>query len=245
MFFKQNHNLVDQKDSNPVTNPLFIEPKVDPLTIDELDEAIQKRMSVIEAEFKAGFDFIKRYPKTVSFFGSARIGSDNPHYQKARDLAKLLAEKNYAVVTGGGPGIMEAANRGALEAGGRSLGLTIKLPEEQKTNLYLTDSVAFYYFFVRKVCLTFSAEAFVYFPGGFGTLDEFFEIITLIQTNKIPKAPIILVGADYWRPLDQYIKNELYEKHRAISEMDTNLYYILEDEKEIIDLISHYPVRIG
>lgn len=219
--------------------------KVDPLTIDELDEAIRKRMSVIEGEFKAGFDFIKRYPKTVTFFGSARVGEDNPHYQKAMNLAKLLVAKNYTVVTGGGPGIMEAANRGALETGGRSLGLTIKLPKEQKTNLYLTDSVAFYYFFIRKVCLTFSAEAFVYFPGGFGTLDEFFEIVTLIQTNKIPQAPIILVGADYWCSLDQYIKRELYEKHEAISDKDMNLYYILEDEKEIIDLISHYPVRIG
>ena len=146
------------------------------------------------------------------------------------------------VVTGGGPGIMEAANKGAFEAKGKSLGLTIKLPQEQTTNPYITNEVSFNYFFSRKVCLSFSAEAYLFFPGGFGTLDELFEILTLVQTRKIEKVPIILVGNDYWTALDAFIKEHLLSKEMIDSE-DITLYSISENEDEIIEIIRNAPVR--
>jgi uncharacterized protein (TIGR00730 family) len=154
-----------------------------------------------------------------------------------------LAKLGYAVVTGGGPGIMEAANRGAKDAGGRSVGLNIKLPREQIINKFVTDSMNFFYFFARKTAMSFAAEAYVFFPGGFGTLDEFFEIITLIQTHKIGRAPVILVGSDFWGPLDQYIRKQMLEVHGAIAKADLNLYKISDDHDEIINLIKSAPIR--
>jgi uncharacterized protein (TIGR00730 family) len=157
---------------------------IEPITVKEIEDEIEKRISLIDQEFNRGFDFIKDQPKTVTFFGSSRFKEDNEHYQKARQLAAKLSQLGYSIVTGGGPGIMEGANRGAFEAQGRSLGLTIKLPTEQVRNPYLTDTLDFYYFFTRKVMLAFSAEAYLFFPGGFGTFDELFEILTLVQTKK-------------------------------------------------------------
>lgn len=228
-----------------VINEPAVKLKVDPLTIDELEQAIEKRISIIKKEFSDGFKFIKKYPKSVTFFGSARLIPENVHYQKAVELAELLAKERYAVVSGGGPGIMQAANEGAKRGGGHSLGLTIDLPHEQVTNPNLTDHVGFYYFFVRKVCLAFSAEAFVYFPGGFGTLDEFFEILTLVQTKKIPQVPIILVGADFWAPLKEFMKKNMYDDHRSIDFDDLELFQIMDDPVEIVELIKRHPVRIG
>lgn len=216
-----------------------------PLTLLEMAEAAQKRVAVIANEFADGFEFVKNYPRSVTFFGSAREKEGEFYYQKARALAgRIVEELHYSVVTGGGPGIMEAANRGAFEAGGNSIGLTIDLPSEQMTNNYLTDNLSFHYFFSRKVCLSFSAEAYVFFPGGFGTLDEFSEILTLMQTNKIPKAPLILVGEDYWRPLEEFFKNVLL-KGRAIDEDDLLIYNITDDEEKIIELIRKAPIRTG
>ena len=216
-----------------------------PLTLFEISEAAKKRVTLIDKEFTDGFEFVKNYPKSVTFFGSARFEENDAYYQKARQLAaRIVTELHYAVVTGGGPGIMEAANKGAYEAGGNSIGFTIELPHEQITNKYLTDQIGFHYFFSRKVCLAFSAEAYIFFPGGFGTLDEFTEILTLIQTGKIPKAPIILFGQDSWLPLETFFKDVLI-KNQTIDPEDTSLYVITDDEDQILEIIKNAPIRIG
>ena len=214
-----------------------------PLTKTELEKAAKKRLSVITKEFKEGFEFIRHYPRSVTFFGSSRFQPDNKHYQTARRIAYALSNAGYAIVTGGGPGIMEAANYGALESGGPSVGLNIEIPNEQVTNPYVTTSINFYYFFSRKVVLSFAAEAYIFFPGGFGTLDEFFEMITLVQTGKIPRVPIILVGSDFWKPLHAFIKKELYEEHKAIDKEDMDIYTITDDEKKIIEIVKSAPQR--
>jgi len=216
-----------------------------PLTLHEITEAAEKRVVLISKEFMDGFEFIKNYPRSVTFFGSARIKEDQKCYERARALAKRIVEElHYSVITGGGPGVMEAANRGAFEAGGNSVGLTIDLPHEQLDNKYLTAKEDFHYFFSRKVCLSFSAEAYIFFPGGFGTLDEFLEILTLVQTNKIPKAPIILIGSKHWQPLEDYFKNVVL-KENMIEEADLSLYTITDDEDEILKIIKEAPIRIG
>jgi hypothetical protein len=216
-----------------------------PITLLEISEAAKKRVALIAREFTNGFEFVKNYPRSVTFFGSARTGDSEHYYEKARELAgRIVKELHYSVTTGGGPGIMGAANKGAYEAGGNSLGLTIDLPQEQMTNRYLTDREDFHYFFSRKVCLSFSAEAYIFFPGGFGTLDEFLEILTLVQTNKIPKAPIILVGISFWTPLEQFFKEILLE-NKMIDGKDISLYTITDDEEEILKIIKEAPIRIG
>jgi uncharacterized protein (TIGR00730 family) len=216
-----------------------------PMTRDDVHDEANKRLSRINHEFVHGIDFLKTFPKSVSFFGSSRLGENTAAYKQARKLAaKIVTELGYAIVTGGGPGIMEASSRGAHDASGRSLGLTIRLPMEQETNPYLTDSIDFYYFFSRKVILSFSAEAYLFFPGGFGTLDEFFEIITLIQTNKIEKVPVVLVGKKFWKPINKFIKKNLCQKYKTIGQNDSNLYTMTDDENEIIEIIRSAPARL-
>jgi uncharacterized protein (TIGR00730 family) len=216
-----------------------------PLTIQELEENSKRRVAEITTEFRKGFSFIKSHPKSVTFFGSARFDETNPYYQKARSIGKRISELGFAVATGGGPGIMEAGNRGAVEGDGNehSIGICIRLPHEQITNPYVTDGLDFKYFFSRKVILSFSAEAYVYFPGGFGTMDEFFEILTLVQTGKIEKVPIILVGTEYWKPLEQFIQKVLLEKFHTINEQDLCLYTITDDEDLVIDMVKDAPLR--
>lgn len=218
---------------------------IEPLSREAIEKTTNERVNDIEEEFRRGFAFIQKHPRSVTFWGSARFKEGNEHYEQARRLGKRIVEElDYSVVTGGGPGIMEAGNRGAYEGGGKSLGLTIKLPMEQRTNAYVTDSCDFYYFFSRKVTLAFAAEAYLYFPGGFGTLDELFEILTLVQTGKIEgKIPIILIGSDYWKPLDAFIRKELLKDHSAISPEDLNLYTITDDEDEIMEIIKNAPIR--
>jgi uncharacterized protein (TIGR00730 family) len=218
--------------------------KVKVTSVPVLDLEIEKRAEKINKEFVKAFNFIKNTKKSVTVFGSARSKPTNQHYKEARSLCKRIAsELGYAVVTGGGPGIMEAANRGAAEGGGASVGFNIKLPYEQIKNKYVSDSLDFYYFFSRKVALSFSAEAYVYFPGGFGTLDEFFEIMTLIQTKKIPQVPVILMGSDFWQPLNTFIKKHLYNSHKNIDLADMSLYTITDNEDEIIEIIRKAPMR--
>ncbi len=215
-----------------------------PFTREAIHDEANKRLSRINHEFVHGIDFLKTFPKSVSFFGSSRLGETDPAYKKAQSVAsKIVKELGFAIVTGGGPGIMEAGSRGAHDAGGRSLGLTIRLPMEQDSNPYLTDKVDFYYFFSRKVILSFSAEAYLFFPGGYGTLDEFFEIITLIQTNKIEKVPVVLVGVDFWKPIDEFIKNSLLAKYKTIGPNDPALYTVTDDEDKIIEIIKSSPGR--
>ena len=214
-----------------------------PISIADMQEATVERIYEISREFSQGFQFLEGYPRSVTFFGSTRFKEDHPYYIHARELAKrIVKDLGYTVVSGGGPGIMEAANRGAKEAGGNSIGLTIRLPREQVMNQYLTNHVDFYYFFSRKVCLAYSAEAFLFFPGGFGTLDEFAEIVTLLQTHKVPKVPVILVGKDYWTEVLEFFKHTLLSRGTIEAE-DLDLFHIIEDDTEIISLIKNAPIR--
>jgi uncharacterized protein (TIGR00730 family) len=216
----------------------------EPLTIKELDRLIEERMNITDNEFIHGYDLIKKYPRSVSILGSARFKPDNPYYQRAESLGRKIAkELDYVIVTGGGPGIMEAASKGAFEAGGKTVGFAIKLPKEQTVNKYLTEYVEFEYFFSRKTLLYFSAESYVYFPGGFGTFDELFEIITLIQTKKIPVVPVILVGKSFWQPLLDLIHQKLLDAAHTISPDDEKIFQIVDDEDEIIKIIKNAPFR--
>ncbi len=195
------------------------------------------RVFKIMLEFIEGFDIIRRYGLAVSFFGSSRATLGDDSYKHAEELASRLSKKGFAVVTGGSAGIMQAANKGAFEVGGASVGLNIDLPDTQTYNPYLTEKFVFDHFFVRKVMLTYASEAYVYFPGGFGTLDEFFEIITLIQTKKIRKIPVVLFGKDYWTPLLTFIEKTVYEKHAAINEGDMRFYTLVDSVDEAFEYI--------
>jgi uncharacterized protein (TIGR00730 family) len=206
----------------------------------ELLKETSERITRIDREFADGFDLIGKYNYTVSFFGSARFTEENPFYQKAQEIAGELVKEGFTIVTGGGGGVMEAGDRGAFEAGGQSIGLNIQLPHEQAPNPYTTESMSYRYFFTRKVILAYGADAYIYFPGGFGTLDELFEIITLIQTKKMPLAPIILVGSEFWTALDMFIKTYLLEGEHTISPGDEELYTITEDIHVIKAIIEHH-----
>ncbi|MBX4199923.1 TIGR00730 family Rossman fold protein [Candidatus Parcubacteria bacterium] len=214
-------------------------------TREKMEETARERIEEISKEFKDGFSFLENYPKTVTFFGSNQFKEDNTYYQNARTLAgRIVTELGYSVVSGGGPGIMEAANRGAFEANGESLGLTIKLPHEQIINKFISHEVDSYYFFVRKVLLSFSSEAFIFFPGGYGTLDEFFEIITLLQTGKIVGTPLICVGKDYWKALERFMQAELLSRSTILPE-DLLLYTITDDLDEVLRIIRETPIRVN
>ena len=196
------------------------------------------RMFRILFEFRRGYKLLRKYRKAVSVFGSARCGPESKAYQEAEKLASMLAKDGYAIITGGGPGVMEAANKGTKEAGGPSVGITIQLPTGERRNQYVTDATSFRYFFVRKVMLSFASQVYVFFPGGFGTLDEFYEMVTLIQTRKIDPIPVVLVNKEYWAPLLEWMKTTLFEKHKAIGEDDMNIYVLVDDAKEAYQVIQ-------
>lgn len=207
--------------------------------VELIENETTERVDRIEREFTDGFHLINKYNYTVTIFGSARTSEDELAYKQARELSGKLANDGFTVVTGGGAGIMEAANRGAYEAGGKSVGLNISLPHEQVLNDYTTESMAFRYFFARKVMLVYAASALVVFPGGFGTMDEMFEAITLVQTGKMPSVPIILVGTKFWKPLDDFIRSSMLE-NKLISNGDEALYYITDNLDEIKEIISYH-----
>ncbi|UDQ97674.1 TIGR00730 family Rossman fold protein [Lentisphaerota bacterium WC36G] len=195
------------------------------------------RIFRIMAEFVDSFDSMNSAPPLITVFGSARTEPTDDYYLSAEQLGRLLVENKYGVVTGGGPGIMEAANKGAFEAGGYSAGLNIKLPMEQEPNPYQTESIDFRYFFIRKVCfLKYSIGAVVY-PGGFGTMDEFFESVVLVQTEKINKIPIVLVGKEFWEPLDSWMRDQ-FVKRNLISPEDVELYTIVDSAEEVIEHLA-------
>lgn len=196
------------------------------------------RIFRIMAEFIEGFEFLDKLRGEVSVFGSARATEDDPYYQQAKKLGGLLAKDGYTVITGGGPGIMEAANWGAFEAGGESIGLDIELPTEQRRNQYVTRSIGFHYFFTRKVMLSAAAQAYVFFPGGFGTLDEMTEMATLVQTGKIPKdVPMILVGKQFWAPFMAWVKQALLMDGDYILNEDLRLLQVVDSPAEAMKII--------
>lgn len=197
------------------------------------------RLFKILAEFVEGFEILPRIYPAVTIFGSSRTSSDHPDYKKAEELARLLVKAGFSVITGGGPGIMEAANKGAAEANGFSVGLNIKLPFEQIPNSYANVRLDFRYFFVRKVMMAKYSVAFVFFPGGFGTLDEMFEVLTLVQTKKIKPVPIALVGRDFWSPLYSWMKDYLLATQK-ISPKDLELFRITETPEETVEYIKEY-----
>ncbi|XKT74293.1 MAG: TIGR00730 family Rossman fold protein [Patescibacteria group bacterium UBA2163] len=209
----------------------------DPSKVDRTRPMDRERANIMATELSEGFELLKKYSLAATFFGSARTNAHDEIYTDAVELSKKLSKSGFAIISGGGGGIMEAANKGAYEVGGDSIGLNITLPYEQTANDYTTEVQTFNYFFTRKVMLTFASEVYVYFPGGFGTLDEFFEILTLIQTHKIKKIPIILYGKSYWEPIDELIKSHLCEKFQAIDSEDSNLYTIVDSLEEAYSTI--------
>lgn len=195
------------------------------------------RVFKIMSEFVEGFDLIQKYGLAASIFGTARQSFDQKVYDDAEELAARLAKRGFAIITGGSAGIMEAANKGAHKVGGASIGLNIELPMEQHTNGFTTDAMSFDHFFVRKVMLTFASEVYIYFPGGFGTLDEFTEIATLVQTRKIRKVPIVLYGKEYWEPFTKIFEERLYEQYHAVDEADLELYRVVDSVDEAFEYI--------
>ena len=200
------------------------------------------RVFRIMAEFVEGFEELSRIGKAVSIFGSSRISRKDPYYKKAVETAKLFAKAGYAVITGSGPGIMEAANRGAQEGGGLSVGLNIELPAEQKPNPYVDKLLSFRYFFCRKVMFVKYAHAFIIFPGGFGTVDEFFESITLFQTQRSPRFPVVLVGSEFWEGLMSWMHGVLLNTNK-ISQADMKIISVMDDPKEIIKVVKRFKIR--
>ncbi|MGM0366099.1 MAG: TIGR00730 family Rossman fold protein [Actinomycetota bacterium] len=192
------------------------------------------RVLRIQGEFVEGFDTLSGIDPCIAIFGSARTDPENEYYKAAEKTAALLVEKGFGVITGGGPGIMEAANKGAFEAGGQSIGANIQLPFEQGANPYQTISLEFRYFFVRKMIFVKYSVGYVIFPGGFGTLDELFEALTLAQTNKIEHFPIVLYGSSYWQGMCEWIDQCMLDKHCNISPEDKRLYKVVNSPEEAV-----------
>jgi uncharacterized protein (TIGR00730 family) len=202
------------------------------------------RIFRIMAEFVDSFQTMSQVGPAVTIFGSARTKTNDKYYRAAVEIAKGLARHNLAVITGGGPGIMEAANKGAAQGGGKSVGLNIELPHEQNGNRYANVPIHFHYFFARKVSFVKYSLGFVYMPGGFGTLDELFEVLTLVQTQRIPQFPLVLFGTEHWKDLIAWLKARL-EKDKLISPGDLDLVHMTDSVAEVVDIIRDYERRVG
>jgi len=199
----------------------------------------QQRVCGIIGEFIEGFNFIGEIDKAITIFGSARIAQDTIHYQQAKELAGLLAKEKITVITGGGPGIMEAANQGAFLAKGESIGVNIQIPKHQPSNVYATKSITFRHFYARKLMMVAASFGYVFFPGGFGTLDEFFEIMNLAETQELGRTPlIVVVGKDYWEPLFDWLKTNVAKKHASINVEDLDVIQIADSADEAMDIIK-------
>ena len=205
--------------------------------IDDFKLGESWRLFKIMGEFVDGVEALHDLGPAVSIFGSARISPEDPIYRKTEKIAGLFAENNFAVITGGGGGVMEAANKGAAAAGGTSAGLNIHLPFEQKPNTYANVRLEFKYFFIRKVMFIKYATAFIAMPGGFGTLDELFEVVTLVQTHRIRPLPIILVGSDYWGGLKEWIENKLLAD-KLVSPQDMEILHFMDEPEEIVNYVK-------
>src|ERR1041384_428593 len=211
---------------------------------DEFTHTDPWRVFRIMGEFVEGFDELASLSRSVAIFGSARTAPDNPEYKAAQETAALFAAQGFAVITGGGPGIMEAANRGAFEAGGLSIGCNIELPFEQKANAYQTLSLTFKYFFVRKMMFVKYSLAFIIFPGGFGTCDELFEALTLMQTRKIRNFPIVLFGSHYWSGMLDWFRGVVLPGGK-ISDHDMDIFHITDSPAEVVDIVVKSQSSLG
>ena len=205
--------------------------------VDDFRDGDPKRLRRILGEFKLGFEVMRGVGPAVSIFGSARFGAGHRYYAPAREIARRLVDRGFAVITGGGPGIMEAANRGASEAGGLSVGLGIELPFEQHLNDWVDLGLNFRYFFARKTMFVKYAQAFVILPGGFGTMDELFEALTLVQTNKVNQFPVVLMGTRYWRGLVDWLRQTMLAEG-YLSAGDVDLITVTDDVDEVVRLIA-------
>jgi len=203
------------------------------------------RIFRIMAEFVDSFQTLSKVGPAVTIFGSARTKTNDKYYHAASAIAKKLAQHNLAVITGGGPGVMAAANKGASQAGGKSIGLNIELPHEQFANTFSNIPIHFHYFFARKVCFVKYSLGFIYMPGGFGTLDELFEVLTLVQTERIPQFPLILFGSDYWDGLLKWAKTQMQDKHKYITPGDLDLVQVVDDPDEAVKIILDYERHAG
>ncbi len=238
MFKKTN-----QHETNPcVRLPLTSEEvcsRTEPTSIHELSWRIFRIM----AEFVDGFQLLSETKKEVTFWGGTQVPRESVWYKFAEELSFKLAKDGFTIITGGGPGIMEAGNKGAKEAGGTSVGFNILLPKEQNLNAYVNKGHSFHYFFSRKVIMASSAQAYVFFPGGFGTLDEFFEIVTLVETGKMQKTPIICVGSEFWNGLFDWMKAIQRDKFHTIHNADINLIKIVDSVDEAFKIVSRSAER--
>ncbi|MBR3368366.1 TIGR00730 family Rossman fold protein [Candidatus Saccharibacteria bacterium] len=222
-----------------------MDPKEARKFFESLEEADKERAQAYAKDLGRGLKIVRTFPQGVTIFGSARLPQNDKYCKKARELGRLLAENGHAVITGGGPGIMEAANRGSFEYGGRSIGLNITLKYEQQPNPYLTDMLQFEYFFARKVMLAMSAKVYVFFPGGFGTMDEFTELLILMQEEKMPKMPMFLFGKSFWKPLDKFYLSKMLPMS-LIKKEDPKIYKITDDVQEIVraaNKIGHPKIK--
>ena len=209
--------------------------------VDEFLHTDTWRVFRIMGEFVQGFEDLARIKNGVAVFGSARTSPEDPEYKAAQETAGLLARAGFSVITGGGPGIMEAANRGAFEAGGTSVGCNIELPHEQRSNAYLTLSLKFKYFFVRKMMFVKYSDAFIIFPGGFGTLDELFEALTLIQTRKIHNFPVVLYGTQYWKGMLDWLNGPMLSEGKIVEE-DFRRLHVTDSPSQIVEIVSQSKV---
>jgi uncharacterized protein (TIGR00730 family) len=200
------------------------------------------RIFRIMSEFVEGFEILSKVGKAVSIFGSSRIRPENKYYKLTEEIAYLLAKAGYAIITGSGPGVMEAANKGAKRAGGHSVGLNIQIPSEQKPNKYVDTLLDFRYFFIRKVMFVKYAKAFVIMPGGYGTLDEFTEATNLIQTQRISKFPVVLFGSEYWKGMIDWLKKTVL-KNGNISQEDINIFKVVDSPKDVVSVIKKFYAK--
>jgi uncharacterized protein (TIGR00730 family) len=207
------------------------------------ERAIEEHLDRIQREFWRGFEFLQKYPRSVTIFGSSMAVRGSERYVHAYELAKrIVKDTGYVVANGGGPGIMEASSKGAAEGGGIAIGLRINLLRERTANPYTADGVDFTYFFTRKTMMAFAAEAYVFFPGGYGTFDELFNIMTLIQTDKVPRVPIILFESSFWNPLKEFIAKNMLGAERTIDQLDMGLFEITDSIDRVIEIVRKAPV---
>lgn len=209
--------------------------------IDDLSKGESWRIFRIMAEFVESIEILSNVHNAVTIFGSARLKPDDPYYQMAERLGMLLAQEGFAVITGGGPGIMEAGNKGAAEAGGMSVGMNIKLPFEQKPNPYANLQLDYKYFFIRKVMFIKYAMAYVIMPGGYGTMDEFFEALTLIQTKRVRSFPVILMGKEYWKGLLDWLKDSMVQRNMILP-FDLEMIQLIDEPEEVVRHIKKYVI---